>query len=349
MKKVYLHIGMHKTGTTAIQMALNGMVHEAAKYAQLSHANHSVPLMTIFQKHPYYHWKQFNTSEEQVKQYGVEFLSDLKAEISCSEEQALVLSAEDVSLLANDDKRKLVAFFRDFGVDLNVVCLLRDPVSYVGSALQQRIKGGLVQLTEISPRYERRLRYFKQAIDPQKFMVRDYAAVCSEAGDVVRGFIGLLDLPFEVEPGPKRNKSFSILGTRIVYMLNQIFDYSKLTKEQNFARRRLLQCINKLTRNDVSDSAPNWDIASILFPEDIYEELAYVSEAFGIEYSLTRQRGSYDDVYDFLKLPDSFDAVSLCSGINSHFAFEFSETDCESLLRLSMEKLTNEEQTKQQA
>ena len=43
---------MHKTGTTAIQMALNGMVHEAAKYAQLSHANHSVPLMTIFQKHP---------------------------------------------------------------------------------------------------------------------------------------------------------------------------------------------------------------------------------------------------------------------------------------------------------
>ena len=346
MKKVYLHIGMHKTGTTAIQMALNGMDHETVKYARLSHANHSVPLMTIFQKHPYYHWKQFNTPEEQVKQYGVEFLSDLKTEITCSGEQSLVFSAEDVSLLANDDKRKLVRFFRDFDLDLNVVCLLRDPVSYVGSALQQRIKGGLVQLTEISPRYERRLRYFEQAIDPQRLIVRDYVAVCTEAGDVVQGFIDLLDLPFEVEPSPKSNKSLSILGTRIVYLLNQIFDYTKLTKEQNFARRRLLQCINKLTRDEVSDSASTWDIASILLPGDIDDELAYVYDAFGIDYSLIRQHGTHDDVCDFLRLPDSFDADKLCSGINSHFTFEFAETDCESLLRLSMEKLTEEEKAK---
>ena len=172
--------------------------------------------------------------------------------------------------------------------------------------------------------------------------------MCAEAGDVVKGFIGLLDLPFEVEPSPKRNKSFSILGTRIVYLLNQIFDYSKLTKEQNFARRRLLQCINKLTRDEVPDSASTWGIASILLPEHIDDELAYVYEAFGIDYLLIKQHGTHDDVYDFLKLPDSFDVDRLCSGINSHFTFEFAETDCESLLRLSMEKLTKEEQAKLQ-
>ena len=48
LQEIILHIGMHKTGSTAIQSALTGYDRDGARYANLGRANHSVPLMFAF-------------------------------------------------------------------------------------------------------------------------------------------------------------------------------------------------------------------------------------------------------------------------------------------------------------
>ena len=46
--KLFLHIGMHKTGSSSIQFSLNGFENESIRYAKLGFENHSVPIYTAF-------------------------------------------------------------------------------------------------------------------------------------------------------------------------------------------------------------------------------------------------------------------------------------------------------------
>ena len=66
MDEVILHIGMHKTGSTSIQLSLNGYDDGETIYANLENINHAFPIYTIFSANRYdYHWKNlgFNLSE----------------------------------------------------------------------------------------------------------------------------------------------------------------------------------------------------------------------------------------------------------------------------------------------
>lgn len=312
---------MHKTGTTAIQNALDGQTVAGVGYAKLGHANHSVPLMTIFQDAPYYYWKRIGVTGQEVSSRKRGFVSMLEAQLERRDIDTLVLSGEDLGWLSDSEKAAMVDFFEERGHSLRVVCLTRHPAEFVKSALQQRVQGGLKHVTEIHPQYVDRLQFFLGRLGRECLSVADYTAICEAHVDVVRGFNSLADLPFESGELIRHNRAMSLDATRIILRLNQ------LTREfspQYFQLlERLVSILNECLPAPEAELKSQWRLAEELLPSSLSDELAFLKREFGIHYEMEQPEPPTEAVEDFLRVPDAFSFTPfkehLSRSLNSDF------------------------------
>lgn len=145
MRKAFLHIGMPKTGTTAIQMALsqsrktlqvNGLIYPGCE------DDHTILLALYHQKaveHYFFGIRGIGAAAavDQARSLMVGFLHPATAEdadILLSTEY--MHDADDISLRALDDD------LAEGGIELNVVCYVRHPFSMAASSIQQNVKMG---------------------------------------------------------------------------------------------------------------------------------------------------------------------------------------------------------------
>jgi len=303
-KRVILHIGMHKTGTTAIQKALEGQTVDGVGYAKLGYANHSVPLMTIFQDAPYYYWQRVGIAGPEIVSRKRVFTATLEAELDRSDIDTLLLSGEDIGWLSIPEKSTLITFFEERGHSLDVLCLTRKPVEFAASALQQRIQGGLRNLTEIHPRYADRLKFFLDALGQERLTVVDYASVCEDYGDVVRGFCSIAGLPFLAPEAVQQNRALSSEATRVIFRLNQLTQNFSPLYFQLIERLvpTLTECFPALEEDYRLRLVP----AAKLLPASLVEELDFLEREFGIRYSVEQPQPSIEAVESFLRIPSSF-------------------------------------------
>jgi len=187
-----LHIGMHKTGTTAIQGCLSGYDDGTTRYADLGPSNHSVPLATIFADNPELvpSHRMSGRSQSEVCKLQEKWSLALERDLR-GPSRRLILSAE--SLTTNMMSLKAVIRLRDriasAGRSVQVITYVRDPVSLANSKFQQRLRGGETRLHVPRPNYRAR---FKKIIDafgrdrtefirydrvlfPDRSVVRDFA------------------------------------------------------------------------------------------------------------------------------------------------------------------------------
>ena len=84
MKKVILHIGSHKTGTSSIQSSIKNYNFKKIKAAVFPSINHSIPMYTIFSKNflNYHVWKKKGYSNTQIIKKKKEFLNILNEKIN---------------------------------------------------------------------------------------------------------------------------------------------------------------------------------------------------------------------------------------------------------------------------
>ena len=321
-KKIILHIGMHKTGTTAIQKAFDGQAADGVGYAELSHTNHSVPLMTIFQDAPYYYWERVGVTGQDITSRKRKFTAMLDAQLERSDIDTLVLSGEDIGWLTEPEKLAMVDFFEQRGHSLRVICLTRHPSEFAKSALQQRIQGGLRDVTEIHPRYVDRLQFFLGRLGRDCVTIADYTSLCQNFGDVVAGFNALADLPFVAPTLVRRNTALSAEATRIIFRLNQ------LTQELSPQYFQLLEQVVPIVSQcfpvtDV-DSESLWRPAEQLLPASLSEELDFLEHEFGIRYAMKQPEPSTQSVEEFLRIPDGFSLDSIQNHLSHSLNANFS-------------------------
>lgn len=286
MKKVIVHIGTHKTGTSSIQEAMAGYDDGRVIYARFDPPNHSIAITTIFSgaPHEYHIWRSQGLLPAQVDALRADYRAVLDAHLADAARDTLIISGEDIGILSDDEKRALCDHIRARGLDLQIVCFTRDPRGLTASAIQQHIKNGMAQLAPLSPDYRERLAVFAELLPPADLVVRDYAQAVAQHGDIVRAFAQLCGIVAPPLPDVRHNESLSAAATKLLFRFNRLRIATAGTAERVEARARfvgvlchLYPAIDPAARLDPRATEPLAEIA----PDD----LAFLEQRFGIAYA----------------------------------------------------------------
>lgn len=201
-KRVVLHIGLHKTGSSAIQEAFNGYDRGGFVYADLGPINHSYAIRTAFDSpgHRYSLHVAQNRSDAFVARKRRRFRPAFTRLLE-GPAQVLIFSGEDISGLDEEGLRDLAGVIEASGRRLDIVCYLRAPVEYASAIVVESLKHGY--LPEVAPRppYYPKLKRFMDVIGRDRLIVRDYRPERFPDGDVVADFAGLIGAPVPQNSG----------------------------------------------------------------------------------------------------------------------------------------------------
>lgn len=216
--RLILHIGMHKTGTTAVQEALAGFDDGQTRMAALRHPNHSIQMLTCFAQDPtkYHVWVRQGMEPERVLRIRAAMRRELSDELALLRRQ-LVISGEEMSLMRPPSVQEMADFLTPYAREVSVLAWLRPAVGYIGSALQQMIRAG--QATAILPRpcYRTRFAMFADRYGRGAMTYRLYR----EGGSTVTEFCDLLGIPPQSVQDRRDNVSLSDTAMRLIWLLNR--------------------------------------------------------------------------------------------------------------------------------
>ena len=165
-RTVHLHVGSHKAGSTAIQEAFYGYEDSRLRYSKIGVPNHSVAIYTIFsgKRYDFTPYRKRGVlpsdvdriAQEYRQRYEEDFLRDSKD---------LILSAETISILDQDEVRDLRDFLRRYFDDIHIVGYVRSPWDFVTSSFQQHLKGGQKGFHLPNPNYRFRFKKIYDLFD----------------------------------------------------------------------------------------------------------------------------------------------------------------------------------------
>ncbi len=249
MNKLFLHIGTHKTGSTALQQGLlfarktllkngfdviipYGFAHELGRIVQQTTPN-SVP--------------------ERAKTARTKFKQMLEAAIT---KRSVIVSSEHFSGVAQESYRDaelraktLVEIFRDFPTE--VVVYYRRQDTFIESMYNHRIHQGftesfdefLAALTPFSFDWFEHASHFISAFGKENVTIRSYESL-KKGGGILSDFIEIIGIPSDqaaslieiAKQAPRQNRGYSPPALELARRANSVLD-----SEQKQHLRHLLQ------------------------------------------------------------------------------------------------------------
>lgn len=251
---ILLHIGTHKTGSSSIQASLLGYDDGTTFYATFSEPNHSIALYTAFCDDPFnYHiWTRLGLSEEQVQEQKNLFLDEFSNMLSRPDRRNLIVSGEDIGVLSDAGKRRLLDFIRRHDVAVKLLCYVRDPRSYAASATQEAVKNGFVldDMVQIRGRcmlsYRVALEFFLESLPLEAVTVRVFDKASLIANDVVSDFCAWADVDMSKKKVENRNESLSLSAMRLIHSFNKAQIVRSGDKATLAAYEALVQMIKRI-------------------------------------------------------------------------------------------------------
>ena len=166
MKRIWLHIGMHKTGTTSVQENL-GRVGKGPGWQYLRvkvNTNMSQSIVTMFgtDMHESAWNRKKDRTRESVEEMAGQLRRKLERVIRKSKRKNLIISAEGLSNLPPEGVLALKDFLTPLCDEIRVIGYVRPPVGFMTSIFQQKLKHGSDEfdMGNTLPRYRHRFRKF---------------------------------------------------------------------------------------------------------------------------------------------------------------------------------------------
>ncbi|PLX35870.1 MAG: hypothetical protein C0606_17405 [Hyphomicrobiales bacterium] len=306
VKSVILHIGMHKTGSTSIQQSLQGYDDGKAFYGRFDGFNHSIPIITAFSKDSdgYHVWRKRGVRKDAIKGMRAAFLDVLKRDLGRKNRETLVLSGEGVSMMSNDDKAELIAFMNSHVERVQVICYVRDPVSYAASFWQQKVQSGTTTFPDIVPsKYRRALHKFASLLPGSDLIVRSFSRDALRGGNVVEDFCEVCGLDFRRVSEKSSNASLTLPALKLVVAFNESNDCNQGDEVVAFARNNMVNRLGELYQDgERIDSSRFSGVADT-------SQLDYLKARFGIAFAgVSEQRkGNAAEILAWLRDIDDVD------------------------------------------
>lgn len=180
MKRVWLHIGMHKTGTTSVQVNLAN-VRKPANWRYLSiggSPNMGQALYAMFSPEPHkFHWfvKRGN-SPEQVAAEGARLRRRLARVVSKCRKENIIISGEALTLIEREGIFALRDFLKPLCDEIRVIGYVRPPAAFKISVFQQRVKHGndRFNIADIKLHYRWKFEKFDEAFGRENVLLRKF-------------------------------------------------------------------------------------------------------------------------------------------------------------------------------
>lgn len=250
IKTIYLHIGLHKTGTSTIQqtfgeirqkLAQNGFLYPAFVMKERERFNHSIPMMSMFCGEPEKYWiniKYGCTTKEAVEKLNQSYDRQLKEQILNFGGHTLIISGEDISRLTIPQLAKLRQYLINITnpeVSIKILMVIRHPVSWEISGLQEMIKSGKslkssieTNATQKTHKFISETQKFKIVFQQDSLLIQRYEELSENANGLFAGFIRefhILEKEIEYVENKRINQSITHEGAAMLNAVHENFPF----------------------------------------------------------------------------------------------------------------------------
>ncbi|EYD75789.1 hypothetical protein Rumeso_02571 [Rubellimicrobium mesophilum DSM 19309] len=228
--RIVVHVGMHKTGSTAIQQHFGKLLHRGFEYATYEERNHSMMVALLFSSPDrladFYVFRQKGPAYvAALPDLRGKWQSRLDAQLDRlrGTDATVLISAEGLSTAgpaANERRENLARYLDRLGADIEVVGYVRSPLSFIRSDIQQRLKDlsrPIQGLEVVWPHYRKRFEPLDQSFGRDRVRLKVFRPDRLHGGDVVSDLGRLLGI--DVPPGSARrvNETLSLEATAFLY------------------------------------------------------------------------------------------------------------------------------------
>lgn len=199
-KRLILHAGLPKTATTSVQNAIFSrrdiLLSEAGYLYPGAEANHTNALCTAFLDDPRQHIANKvagRTDLGQLAEMARSIRDAFAAEICEKQPETILFSAEGMSNLSNRELEKFRDWALDYAEQIDVLYVVRNPLRYSASVIQQHLKGGdvLEDMYEDPPlaNFKGRISNAIAAFGRERISIRPFEDMIAHADGVAGYFL----------------------------------------------------------------------------------------------------------------------------------------------------------------
>ncbi len=303
MREVIIHIVIHKTGSTAIQNDLNGYDDGHTLYIPFSYANHTIPILTIFEKgmHNFHFWRDRGVGEAELVEIQKRELDILEKALDRAKHRRFIISGEGIRTLSPAAKTEFISFLQKKELTLKIVCFVRNPLDFAKSSVQQVIKGGVDQIGPILPDFQGSLQQFSDLVGQSNVTVMDYNEAVDGYGDITNAFRSVVGLNLNSSSGKaiRYNNSLSKSATQLVYRLNQLPIVTQGDEDKLNARSKFINLLADAFPKTASDQLILKKAGHLLHPK-IHDDCAYLRDNFAIDYNMDSNEMALEKYHEYL-------------------------------------------------
>jgi len=312
MKKCYLHLGLHKTGSSSFQHACGCLKDELMasnilyprfkfppdREAEESIWNHSSAINMVYTKP--------RNNSAPIKAKFKKTLRERNKRVFRSKvlnsNHDILISAEKLSCFSNQQLKALLRDLISHNFDVKAFALVRTPYSFACSALQQTIKQGafkpLISLNghrppsaqnSRFPTTSERIQTLKKAFEDQIYFYPYRLAQKHPHGLVAYIFECMnikVDINWSTESQAVKNTSMSNLQTRLINEMNQASSDNLQAKARSKMKRRAeLKALREATDDLESEPFRLNNEEFSLIKSDLNHEREAITTLLGTSFS----------------------------------------------------------------
>jgi len=251
MRKVILHVGMHKTGSTAIQNTLSAYQPSGYVYPKLDGPNLSRAIAMLFgeQGDCRYIFKNLGLTGKKFLQKREE-LSIRLADFIENNSVNMLISAEEISSPGFGAKsaESLANYLGKYFDEVSVYAYVRPPFSFASSAVQEQVKKTLINLDDNDywPRYRDRFEKLDKIFGFNNVHFRVFDKNSLVDADIVSDFLTWIGEQLPTRGISAVNKSLSLEAVAYLYYHHKHGYGRRLgTHDQNALHDRLVRRLSE--------------------------------------------------------------------------------------------------------